>query len=143
MIPLHRRKNERTPNAKHLCSPHQSSKKPVSTIHHITNAKHSLLFFHTKIKMPTNNKIISMFFPNQSKILTGMNKEPNSVARRRYRWYLKGAQTQDSGTGAGAGGLRSGCKAFTTILMLGLNSDSYCTHNAATAASCIAHITDS
>lgn len=83
------------------------------------------------------------FFPNQSKILTGMNKEPNSVARRRYRWYLKGAQTQDSGTGAGAGGLRSGCKAFTTILMLGLNSDSYCTHNAATAASCIAHITDS
>jgi hypothetical protein len=55
-------------------------------------------------------------------------------------WYLKGAQTQDSGTGAGAGagGLRSGCKAFTTILIFGLNSDSYCTHNAATAASCIA-----
>ena len=60
-----------------------------------------------------------------------MNKESNSLA-----------QTQGSVTGTGAGVLRSGCKAFTTILIFGLNSDSYCTHNAATAASCIAHITE-
>lgn len=28
----------------------------------------------------------------------------------------------------------SGCKAFTTIVMFGLKSASYCTHSAATAA---------
>lgn len=43
-----------------------------------------------------------------------------------------------AGDGAGAGVLRRGCSAFTTMLIFGLNSDSYCTHNAATAANCIA-----
>lgn len=48
--------------------------------------------------------------------------------------YVSGA-----GSGVGAGGfcVRSGWSAFTTMVMLGRNSDSYCTHNAATAASCI------
>lgn len=32
--------------------------------------------------------------------------------------------------------VRSGCKAFTTMLMFGRKSASYCTHRAATAASC-------
>lgn len=49
-------------------------------------------------------------------------------------------ETQASGAGAptaGAGGLceSKGESAFTTMLMLGLNSASYCTHSAATAAS--------
>ena len=39
---------------------------------------------------------------------------------------------------AGAGDFRSGWSALTTMLMFGLNSASYCTHSAATAASCIA-----
>ena len=43
------------------------------------------------------------------------------------------------GLGGGAAApedLKSGWRAFTTMLMFGLNSDSYCTHKAATAASC-------
>lgn len=40
-------------------------------------------------------------------------------------------------SGAGAGGFNSGWRAFTTMLIFGRNSASYCTHNAATAASCI------
>ncbi|MCI33721.1 hypothetical protein A2U01_0054938, partial [Trifolium medium] len=40
-------------------------------------------------------------------------------------------------SGAGAGAFRSGWSALTTMLILGLNSASYCTHSAATAASCM------
>jgi len=39
-------------------------------------------------------------------------------------------------SGAGAGAFRSGWSALTTMLILGLNSASYCTQSAATAASC-------
>ena len=46
---------------------------------------------------------------------------------------------QEDGAAAGGGGLRRGCSAFTTMLIFGLNSASYCTHNAATAASCNSH----
>jgi hypothetical protein len=42
-------------------------------------------------------------------------------------------------SGAGVGGFRSGWRALTTMLIFGRNSASYCTHNAATAASCICH----
>jgi len=44
---------------------------------------------------------------------------------------------QLSGAGAGAGVFRSGWSALTTMLIFGLNSASYCTHSAATAASCM------
>lgn len=44
-------------------------------------------------------------------------------------------QVSKEGTGTGVDDLNNGCRAFTTMLMFGLNSDSYCTHNAATAAS--------
>lgn len=52
-------------------------------------------------------------------------------------------KSQASGTTTGGGGGADAClfassgeSALTTILILGLNSDSYCTQRAATAASC-------
>lgn len=53
-----------------------------------------------------------------------------------------GQASEDVVLGAAAGGAwgfcwRRGESALTTMLMLGLNSDSYCTQRAATAASCI------
>ena len=50
-----------------------------------------------------------------------------------------GGDWEGAATGGGAGAclfMRRGERAFTTILILGLNSASYCTHRAATAANC-------
>lgn len=45
--------------------------------------------------------------------------------------------SQNPGAGGGAGEtFRSGCSALTTMLIFGLNSASYCTQSAATAANC-------
>jgi hypothetical protein len=66
-----------------------------------------------------------------------------------YTWISKGKeltlvnsmhQLSTAGGGAGVGVClltSSGDKALTTMLILGRNSASYCTHKAATAASCI------
>jgi len=53
------------------------------------------------------------------------------TSKRFYLLQLSGA--------AGAGDFRSGWSALTTMLIFGLNSASYCTHSAATAASCMAN----
>jgi hypothetical protein len=56
-------------------------------------------------------------------------------------WLILCVNQLSIAAGGGAGGVClfkvRGDKALTTMLMLGRNSASYCTHKAATAASCI------
>jgi len=60
---------------------------------------------------------------------------PSQVPSHATWPQLAGSVAGSDGAGAGLC-WRRGESAFTTMLMLGLNSASYCTHRAATAASC-------